>query len=53
MESVWLTERKGFWDAVDEGMNDLRSKSEFAFMIDVQGARNSQITPLPILKAES
>lgn len=52
LESVWLTERRGFWDAVDEGMNDLRSKGEFAVMIDVQGARTSQVTPLPILKAQ-
>jgi len=55
IESVWLTQHEGFWEAVDEGMNDLRSKSEFALMIDVQGARsfNPPVTPLPILRAES
>lgn len=55
IETVWLTQHEGFWDAVDEGMNDLRSKHEFAMMIDVQGARSARppVTPLPILKAES
>jgi hypothetical protein len=55
IESVWLTQHEGFWEAVDEGMNDLRSKREFALMIDVQGARSYQppVTPLPILRAES
>jgi hypothetical protein len=54
IESVWLTQHEGFWEAVDEGMNDLRSKSEFVYMIDVQGARSSEppVTPLPILRSE-
>ena len=55
VETVWLTQHQGFWDAVDEGMNDLRSKREFASMIDIQGARSYKVpvTPLPILGASS
>jgi len=55
IETVWLTQHEGFWDAVDEGMNDLRSKREFSSMIDVQGARSykNPVTPLPILGASS
>ena len=51
IETVWLTQHEGFWDAVDEGMNDLRSKSEFSSMIDIQYARSQKrpVTPLPIL----
>ncbi|HET7872368.1 MAG TPA: CHAT domain-containing protein [Terriglobales bacterium] len=49
LETVWLTEHKGFWEAVDAGMDNLRSKREFACMIDVQGARDKNVTPLPIL----
>jgi hypothetical protein len=55
IETVWLTQREGFWNAVDEGMTDLRSKREFSSMIDIQGARSytTPVTPLPILGAES
>jgi hypothetical protein len=55
IETVWLTQHKGFWDAVDEGMADLRSKREFGSMIDIQGARSykTPITPLPILGSSS
>jgi hypothetical protein len=53
IETVWLTQHQGFWDAVDEGMNDLRSKREFASMIDVEYARSFNVTPLPILGTSS
>lgn len=55
VETVWLTQHEGFWDAVDEGMNDLRSKSEFSSMIDIQYARSQKkpVTPLPILGVTS
>lgn len=55
IETVWLTQHEGFWDAVDEGMTDLRSKREFSSMIDIQGARcyTTPVTPLPILGAQS
>jgi hypothetical protein len=55
IETIWLTQHQGFWDAVDGGMDDLRSKREFASMIDVQGARSyrTPVTPLPILQVTS
>lgn len=55
IETVWITQHQGFWDAVDEGMNDLRSKREFSSMIDIQGARTFPVpvTPLPILQVSS
>jgi len=51
IETVLLTQREGFWDAVDEGVSNLRNKDEFQMMIDVQYARNNErpVTPLPIL----
>jgi hypothetical protein len=51
IETVWLTQRESFWNAVDEGVSNLRSKQEFSSMIDVQYARTNErpVTPLPIL----
>jgi hypothetical protein len=52
IETVDLTQHVGFWDAVDDGMDNLRSKSEFSSMIDVQYARTNKtkpVTPLPLL----
>jgi hypothetical protein len=52
IETVDLTQHVGFWDAVDDGMDNLRSKSEFSCMIDVQYARTNKtkpVTPLPLL----
>lgn len=55
IETVWLTQHEGFWNAVDEGMNDLRSRQEFSSMIDIQYARSQKkpVTPLPILALTS
>ncbi|HWE40275.1 MAG TPA: CHAT domain-containing protein, partial [Isosphaeraceae bacterium] len=47
IETVWLTNRGSFRDAVDEGVKNLRSKDEFQAMIDVKRARE-KVTPLPI-----
>lgn len=52
IETVDLTQHVGFWDAADDGMDNLRSKSEFSSMIDVQYARTNKtkpVTPLPLL----
>lgn len=48
LESVWLTQRASFWDAVEEGWENLRVASEFHSLIDVLSARNHDVTPLPI-----
>jgi len=45
---VWLTEHSGFWDAVDGGRDNLKSKKEFHSMLDIVRARQSDVTPLPI-----
>jgi hypothetical protein len=51
LETVWLTQHQGFADAVKGGMDDLRSKRDFASMIDVQGARSyrTPVLPLPVV----
>jgi hypothetical protein len=52
IETVDLTQHIGFWEAVDDGMDNLRSKREFSSMIDVQYARTNKtkpVTPLPVL----
>jgi hypothetical protein len=52
IETVDLTQHVGFWDAVDDGIDNLRSKREFSSMIDVQYARTNKtkpVTPLPLL----
>jgi hypothetical protein len=48
IESVSLTSRTGFWDAVDEGLKNLRSKRQFHSMYDVRTARSKSVTPIPI-----
>jgi len=49
LEATGLTKRKGFWDGVEEGAANLRSKSSFEYLIDVKLARASGVTPLPLL----
>jgi hypothetical protein len=52
IETVDLTQHVGFWEAVDDGMDNLRSRREFSSMIDVQYARTNRtkpVTPLPLL----
>jgi len=52
IETVDLTQHVGFWEAADDGMDNLRSKREFSSMIDVQYARTNTtkpVTPLPLL----
>ena len=48
IETVWLTEHSGFWDAVDGGRDNLKSKKEFHSMLDIVRARQSDVTPLPV-----
>ena len=53
LEAVSLTQNKGFWEARDGGVEDLRSRREFEAMIDVQRARDEKVTPLPVVRRES
>jgi hypothetical protein len=48
LESVWLTEHSGFWDAVDGGRDNLKSRTRFHSMLDIARARDAHVTPLPI-----
>ena len=48
LEAVWLTEHSGFWDAVDGGKENLKTKKEFHSMLDIVRARESGVTPLPV-----
>ena len=48
LETVCLTQRKGFWEAVEEGGRNLRSRSSFQFMVDIKLARECNVTPLPL-----
>lgn len=48
LESVWLTEHSGFWDAVGGGRENLKSRRRFHSMLDIARAREACVTPLPI-----
>ena len=48
LESVWLTEHSGFWEAVDGGMENLKKSSRFHSMLDIARAREAGVTPLPL-----
>ena len=49
LETVGFTTHGSFWAAVEEGVNNLRSRSEFHSLIDIWLARSEFITPLPIV----
>jgi hypothetical protein len=48
MESVWLTEHSGFFDAVEGGRDNLKKRSRFHSMLDIARAREAGVTPLPL-----
>ncbi|MEM7785435.1 MAG: hypothetical protein AAF623_18965 [Planctomycetota bacterium] len=48
LESVWLTKNGGFWESIQEGWANMRIANEFHSLIDIQFARNNNVTPLPI-----
>lgn len=48
LESVWLTEYSGFAEAIDGGIDNLKSKRRFHSMLDILKARELRVTPLPI-----
>lgn len=53
IETTWLTSRGSFWDAVDEGIKNLRSKSNFHSMLDVKRARLESVTPIPMIGGQN
>lgn len=48
IESVALTQRSGFDGAVSQGTQDLRSKADFQFLVDIKSAREADVTPIPM-----
>ena len=50
LETVGFTTHGSFWEAVEEGVDNLRSRSEFHSLIDIWKARTEFITPLPIIE---
>ena len=48
VESVALTQRSGFDEAVSQGTQDLRSKADFQFLVDIRSARDADVTPIPM-----
>lgn len=56
LETVSLTARAGYGDALTEGYKNLGSRREFDSIVDIQLARSDEswrVTPLPILRSES
>ena len=56
LETVSLTARAGYAEALAEGHKNLGSRREFDSMLDIQLARTDErwrVTPLPILKVET
>jgi hypothetical protein len=48
LETVWLTQRRGFQEAIDAGLENLINRSDFGALLDVKQARSKGVTPLPI-----
>ena len=53
IETVFLTSRSSFAEALDEGLANLRSRAEFNSMLDVRRAREAGVTPLPFRGVQS
>lgn len=49
LEATYLTGAYGFKDAKTEGSANLRSPKEFDSLLDIQRARDLDVTPLPII----
>jgi CHAT domain len=48
LETVWLTQHKGYGDATEAGIEDLDDREQFEAMLDVVRAREASVTPLPL-----
>ena len=48
VETVLLTQRGGFRNAVEEGVRNLKDAKAFDSMVDVRLARDGGVTPLPL-----
>jgi hypothetical protein len=48
LETVWLTNHSGFGEAVEKGIDNLRTSSNFESLVNVFKLRGENVTPLPI-----
>jgi len=48
LETVWLTLHRGFSDAVEAGLENLRSSENFEALLNIKKLRGENVTPLPI-----
>lgn len=48
IETIALTEHKGFWEAVDDGRDNLQRLEDFETLLDIRLARDKGVTPLPL-----
>lgn len=53
IETVSLTQHTGFSDAIDEGMQNLTSKEDFEYLVDIKSAREADVTPIPLWSVRS
>lgn len=49
LETVWLTQRRSFQEAIDAGFENLINRADFGALLDVKLAREKGVTPLPII----
>jgi hypothetical protein len=50
IETVRLTEHCGFIEAIEAGVEALKTRADFDAVLDIVTARQAQVTPLPMLK---
>jgi hypothetical protein len=48
LESTMLTTGGGFWEAIDQAIDNLRNPEDFHSMLDIGLARDNHVTPLPL-----
>jgi len=48
IESVALTQHSGFAEAIEQGTENFRNKSDFECLVDIKGARKADVTPIPM-----
>jgi len=48
IETTFLCNNRGFYDAAQQGRKNLTDRSRFESLFDVKRARDHQVVPLPI-----
>ena len=47
IETTLIAGASGFSEAVAQGIENLRNKAEFQYLVDIQTARERNVTPIP------